>query len=428
MGTARSRVGGVVVALLAGLLVAMVAPTARAADADLLVAAPPERCDGPASCVFDLDVPLPDGVVVPGDDDRPGNRIRLVLPPGYATTGAHPLLLLLHGAGDGSETWVENTDVEEFVAELCAVDADACPVLVMPDGGGKHSETGWYTDWHDGSRQWETFHISVVLPWVRDHLAVAPCRDSTLIAGLSMGGFGSFSYAARHPDQFVAAASFSGFLDSRPAPPLSTVGFQVAQDNGLGAPTEQMFGPAGLLTEQDGWAEHNPTDLARAGAFDAYGGNLWLATGSGTVGGPAGEEPDNAGSYALEAFIFELNQNFRLAMAQAGSTFHDQSYLGGNHAWPYWQLALRTALPEMLAVTRPCATSTDVGGVRAGAPAAPPAEPAATAAPAPAVTTDVLPATGRDDRTSVTIALAIVALALSARWSSRSRRGSSSSR
>ena len=28
-----------------------------------------------------------------------------------------------------------------------------------------------------------------------------------------MGGFGAFSYAARHPDLFTAAASFSGGLD-----------------------------------------------------------------------------------------------------------------------------------------------------------------------------------------------------------------------
>ena len=316
---------------------------------------PPATCHGAESCVFDVDVPTPEGVVVPGDDERPGNRVRIVLPPGYTPHDNHPLLLLLHGAGDGSETWTENTDVEQLVAELCAADADRCPVVVMPDGGGKHSATGWYTDWYDGSRQWETFHIDVVLPWVRQHLAVAGCRESTLVAGLSMGGFGAFSYAGRHPDLFVAAASFSGFLDSRPAPPLSTIGFQFAQDNGLGAPTEDMFGPAGLLVEQDGWAAHNPTDLARAHAFDAYDGNLWLATGTGTPGGPAGDDPNNPGGYALEAFIFELNQDFRVAMAQSGSTFHDQSYVGGSHDWPYWQRALRAALPEMLQVTEPCA-------------------------------------------------------------------------
>jgi S-formylglutathione hydrolase FrmB len=396
-------------------LVALRAAPALADEAIPVLAEPPVACAGPASCVVDVDVPVPDGALVPGDDTRPGNRVRIVLPPGYDADAAerHPLLLLLHGAGDGSETWTENTDVETLVAELCTGGRDRCPVVLMPDGGGKHSETGWYTDWYDGSRQWETFHIAGVLPWAREHLAVGGCRQSTMVAGLSMGGFGSFSYAGRHPDLFVAAASFSGFLDTRPAPPLSTAGYQLAQDNGLGAPTEAMFGPAGLPTEQDGWAEHNPADLARAGAYAAYGGNLWLATGTGTPGGPAGDEPANAGSYAVEEFIFDLNQSFRVAMAQAGSSFHDQSYLGGNHSWPYWQLALRSALPEMLGVTAACAsqhgtTDPDDGN---GAAAAPVSAPAQTPPDGPGTS---LPATGLAVPGALAAALASLSLALRA--------------
>lgn len=393
-------------------VVAAVAPaSAGAGETVPVVGAPPPRCAGPATCVIDVDVPVPDGITVPGGE-RPGNRVRIILPPGYEGGGDHPLLLLLHGAGDGSETWTQNTDVEEFVAELCATDGP-CPVVVMPDGGGKHSETGWYTDWDDGSRQWETFHIDVLLPWVRDVLGVGRCRESTLVAGLSMGGFGAFSYAGRHADLFVAAASFSGFLDIRPAPPLSTLGFQFAQDNGLGAPTEDMFGPAGPPTEQDGWAEHNPTDMARAGVYDAFDGNLWLATGSGTPGGPEGDEPDNPGSYGVEAFIFELNQNFRLAMAQAGSPFVDQSYVGGNHAWPYWQAALRAALPDMLDVTEPCAAS-DAAVETVTAPVVPAADPvSATARPS---SPPVLPATGGN------IPLGAVVLLTAALLGVRSRR------
>ena len=369
-----------------------------------LVAEPPTRCDGPESCVVDVDVPVPDGLIVPGDERRPGNRVRIVLPPGGASSG-RPLVFLLHGAGDGSETWTENTDVEELVAELCRGDVDSCPVVVMPDGGGKHSETGWYTDWYDGSRHWESYHIDVVLPWVRRHLGVGTCRGSTMVAGLSMGGFGAFSYAGRHPDLFVAAASFSGFLDTRPAPPLSTIGFRLAQEQGLGAPTEEMFGPAGLPVEEDGWAAHNPTDLARAGAYDTYGGNLWLATGSGTVAGPAGDSPENPQSYAVEAFIFELNQNFRVAMAGAGSTFRDHSYVGGNHSWPYWQRALRAALPEMLEVVEPCPTG-------ASPPTATPMTPATPGPQAEPASPSTLPATGGGIPTAATAALAVLGVAL----------------
>lgn len=400
----------VIVAFLVVLIVA--GPDRVGADEPVpLLDEPPSSCAGPASCVIDVDVPVPGSVVVPGDDERPGNRVRIILPPGYATDAEHPLLLLFHGVGDGSETWTEKTAVEDLVAELCAADREQCPVVVMPDAGGKHSETGWHTDWYDGSRQWETFHTAVVLPWVREHLAVGGCREATMVAGLSMGGFGSFSYAGRHPDLFVAAASFSGFLDIRPAPPLSTVGFRLAQDNGFGAPTEEMFGPAGPLTDEDGWAEHNPTDLARAGAYAAYAGNLWLAHGTGTLAGPAGDEPDNPRSYAVEGFIFASSQRFRLAMAQAGSTFHDRSYVGGNHAWPYWQRALRAALPEMLEVVEACVAPG--AGTAVPVPAGGGADPSLPAVdPQPEGPGRRLPATGR---TSPVLPVGLLAVGLALR-------------
>ena len=66
-------------AVLAALLVMLLADTMPVgADAPVpLVAEPPTTCAGTASCVIDLDVPVPDGVVVPGDDERPGNRVRI---------------------------------------------------------------------------------------------------------------------------------------------------------------------------------------------------------------------------------------------------------------------------------------------------------------------------------------------------------------
>ena len=44
------------------------APRPAAADES---AEPPTSCAGTASCVIDVDVPVPDGVVVPGDDVWP---------------------------------------------------------------------------------------------------------------------------------------------------------------------------------------------------------------------------------------------------------------------------------------------------------------------------------------------------------------------
>ena len=84
--------------------------------------------------------------------------------------------------------------------------------------GGMHpvpydSGGGWCTDWVNGGRhgppEWERFHIGELIPFVDARLRTRARRAGRAIAGLSQGGFCAMSYAARHPDRFVSATSFS---------------------------------------------------------------------------------------------------------------------------------------------------------------------------------------------------------------------------
>src|SRR5262245_51144740 len=168
----------------------------------LTAAAPPVQaaCD-PPRC-FDAVVPLPKRVRVPD------STVRILVPAGYeGGRTRYPVLYLLHGAGDTYATWTERTDVQELTAGLPLI-------VVMPDGG-RDANAGFYSDWVDGSRQWETFHTRVLPRWVDRHFRTLPQRRHRAVAGLSMGGFGAMSYAARHRALFRAAASFSGAVDTR---------------------------------------------------------------------------------------------------------------------------------------------------------------------------------------------------------------------
>ena len=51
------------------------------------------------------------------------------------------------------------------------------------------------------------------MPWVDATYRTVAAKRGRAIAGLSMGGYGALSYAARHPGTFAAAASFSGALE-----------------------------------------------------------------------------------------------------------------------------------------------------------------------------------------------------------------------
>jgi S-formylglutathione hydrolase FrmB len=288
--------------------------------------AAPEDCVAPR-CI-DVQVPVPAGLTVPE------SRVRVILPKDYAEhpCRTYPVLYLLHGVGDTYLKWVENTDVVEFTEQFPLI-------VVMPDGG-KNAEAGWYSDWVDGSRQWESFHTDV-LPKFMDATYRTGGAGHRLIAGLSMGGFGTMSYAARHPGMFEAAASFSGMVDTMYGFPLSGPGFSTLHDR-FGTPDDRVWG--NQLTDEANWRAHNPTDLAA----DLAGTALFVATGTGTPGGPAGDVPDNPRAYGIEAFIFQLNLSFARALTLAGVSFEQDFYPGGYHGWPYWQRGLHWALPQMV--------------------------------------------------------------------------------
>jgi S-formylglutathione hydrolase FrmB len=289
-----------------------------------------------AACIAprcqDVVVPLPSGVYVPD------STVRVLLPAGYAEhpTTRYPVLYLLHGAGDTYATWTQNTDVEAFTADLPLI-------IVMPDGGHNGdppNPAGWYSDWKDGSRQWETFHIDVLIPYIEASYRTLGAGHRA-VAGLSMGGFGAMSYAARHPGLFRAAASFSGAVDTQYGAPVSGIGFATLQSE-FGTPGPGVWGDQ--LADADTWSAHNP----KARAADLAGTELFVATGSGTPGGPAGDDPNNPGGYALESFILQMNLSFASALTQAGVPFQQDFYTGGYHGWPYWQRELHWALPQML--------------------------------------------------------------------------------
>jgi S-formylglutathione hydrolase FrmB len=264
----------------------------------------------------------------------PENRVRVLFPRGYDPGCArrYPVLYLLHGAGDTYRTWTERTDVEALSSALELI-------VAMPDGG-RNADAGWYSDWRDGSRHWESFHIGVMIPWVDANLCTVPARGSRAVAGLSMGGFGAMHYAARHPDVFALAASFSGAVDTMYGAPASGAVFTAIHPY-FGTPDDRVWG--NQVADEASWRANNPTDLAARLA----GTRLLIATGNGAPGG-AHEDPANPGGYPLENGIWQMNLSFTRALDAAGVPYTDLFYGPGHHDWPYWRDDLAWSLPQVL--------------------------------------------------------------------------------
>lgn len=267
---------------------------------------------------------------------RDGGQAYVLLPDGYADhpERRYPVLYLLHGGLGKSLDWIGRGDVEKITAGRDVI-------VVMPEGG----IGGWYTDWWNGGRggspKYETFHVDELVRWVDTTYRTIPDRRARGIAGLSMGGFGAMSYAARNPAVYGWAASFSGALDiTRNPATQTTITAEAAWQ--LGRP----FGPFGdPVAQRFVWRAHDPIRLADR----LRGTRVILAVGTGrpgpldrfSLGDPVEDQMHGAG--------VRMHQRLdRLGIPHVWN-----AYGSGTHSWPYWQRDLRTWLPDFLAGAQP---------------------------------------------------------------------------
>jgi S-formylglutathione hydrolase FrmB len=140
-------------------------------------------------------------------------KVRILLPAAYASSPkrSYPVLYLLHGATGDQTDWTTQGDAVALTAKLPLI-------VVMPAGGRGGFYTNWFNNGKGGLPRWEDWHIKRLIPYVDSHYRTRATRSQRALAGLSMGGFGTFSYAARHPDLFTAALSMSGAVDTALVP------------------------------------------------------------------------------------------------------------------------------------------------------------------------------------------------------------------
>jgi S-formylglutathione hydrolase FrmB len=267
--------------------------------------------------------------------------VRVLLPNGYDPSQAthYPVLYLLHG-GFGSYTdWTTFGDIEQLSVGVPLI-------VVMPDGG----PGGWYTNWSNygagGPPQWQTFHINQLIPWIDSNFNTIASKSGRAIAGLSMGGFGAMSYAARFPNLFTSVSSYSGAVeDLNPAIEQVIEWSPVIENGGPGAICGVTPSDASCLKAID------PVNLAANLAGDTH---IAMYTGNGIAGpldGPS--NPQNGSDNIQEFVVHSANQALdqKLTSLGIGHTFAD--YGNGTHSWPYWNRDLQQDLPAIVHALAP---------------------------------------------------------------------------
>ncbi|WP_018835405.1 alpha/beta hydrolase [Streptomyces aculeolatus] len=130
--------------------------------------------------------------------------VNVLLPDGYHDSGLrYPVLYLLHGGGTDADF------IQFDRLGIRALTAGRRVIVVMPDGG----HAGWYSNpvsSNAGPRNWETFHIAQLLPWIDANFRTYAEYDGRAVGGFSMGGFGALKYAAKYYGHFASVSSHSG--------------------------------------------------------------------------------------------------------------------------------------------------------------------------------------------------------------------------
>ena len=123
----------------------------------------------------------------------------VLLPSDYNPVNSYPFLYLFHGVGGNHQTWLDRSDIEDYVDEFPMV-------VIMPEG-----ELSFYVNaYTDPKDRFEDFLINDLLSHVRRNYSTDP--DKQAIAGFSMGGFGAVTLALKHPGLFQHVISICGAI------------------------------------------------------------------------------------------------------------------------------------------------------------------------------------------------------------------------
>ena len=242
-------------------------------------------------------------------------KFAVYLPPDYDTsTRSYPVLYLLHGYTDDQTGWIQFGEVHH-ITDNAIKNGKATPmVIIMPD-----ANTGQpgYTNAISGKWNYEDFFFEEFMPHVEKRYRIKRNKRFRAIAGLSMGGGGSFLYALHRPDLFSSVAPISASLGPQTVDEM------------------KIFSYVGYWGYSE--SNYNKSDYER---FNKLNNPLYLV-----------DQEDSKTLNSIrwyidcgdDDYLYKNNSLMHLKMREKGVN-HEYRVRDGEHSWSYW----RSALPSVL--------------------------------------------------------------------------------
>ncbi|MEQ9443563.1 MAG: alpha/beta hydrolase-fold protein [Cyclobacteriaceae bacterium] len=237
-------------------------------------------------------------------------KYAIYLPPDYESSErSYPVLYLLHGGGDDQTGWVQFGEVL-YIVDKAIREGTATPMIIaMPDANT--GQRGYFND-VSGEWRYEDFFFEEFVPYVESTYRIKGEKRYRAVAGLSMGGGGSFMYALHHPEMFSSACPLSASTGS-----LTLDDFKERQGeriNNVSAADVKAY-----------YERHNALSLIEAMPEDQKEAVRWYID--------CGDDD----------FLYEGNSLVHIAMRKKEIP-HEFRIHDGGHRWSYWRNALPTVL------------------------------------------------------------------------------------
>lgn len=117
----------------------------------------------------------------------------------YEKNKKYKVLWLLHGTFGGYDDWIRKSNIETYACEKDLI-------VVMPGiGNSDYSRWDNFTLGYDSER----FIVDELMPMIQGWFPASKKREDNYIAGLSMGGKGTLTFALKYPERFAKAAVLS---------------------------------------------------------------------------------------------------------------------------------------------------------------------------------------------------------------------------
>ncbi len=238
-------------------------------------------------------------------------KYAIYLPPDYETSErSYPVLYLLHGGGDDQSGWVQFGEVLNITDKAIKEGKATAMIIVMPD-----ANTGQrgYTNDVSGNWRYEDFFFEELMPFIENEYRIRKEKRYRAVAGLSMGGGGTFYYALHRPDLFSVAC------------PLSAATGPLNRDEVKNYMQRRGMQDASEAKMNEWYEKYSVTEMVNNLPEEDLKAVRWYID--------CGDDD----------FLFEGNALVHIALKKRNIP-HEYRVRDGAHNWTYW----RESLPEVL--------------------------------------------------------------------------------